>query len=77
MKFIIFILIYLSFVFSYAQSAKTSQLLKEIEGFYEVDNNGNVTYVRIFEDLNLNEKEIFDRANSYLIYKYNDANSSD
>lgn len=58
----------------FTQSNKTRQQLAEIEGLYEVDNTGNVSYTSIFENINLSEKEIFDRALSYFIHKYNDAN---
>lgn len=76
MKTYSFLILFLSIAFSVsAQTSKTKNLLKEIEGFYEVDNSGNITYVRVFDDLNLTEKEIYDRANSYIVYKYNDANS--
>lgn len=59
----------------YAQSSKTKQQLAQIEGLYEVDNTGNVSYTSVFEDVNLSEKEIYDRALSYFIHKYNDANA--
>ncbi|SEG03875.1 DUF4468 domain-containing protein [Algoriphagus boritolerans] len=60
---------------SHAQTSKTSTQLKEIQGLYEVDNSGNISYVNIIENLNLSEKEIYDRALSYFITKYGDANS--
>jgi hypothetical protein len=76
MKHIYLTLLFLfSITISFAQSKKTREQLTEIEGLYEVDNTGNVSYVSIFENLDLSEKEIYDRALSYFIHKYNDANS--
>ena len=60
---------------SFAQTSKTNAQLKEIQGLYEVDNSGNISYVTIMENINLSEKEIYDRALSYFITKYGDANS--
>lgn len=70
----LFILIWIPFVCN-AQTAKTSDQLDQIKGLYEVDNSGNISYVAILEDLSLTEKEIYDRALSYFITKYGDANS--
>ena len=58
-----------------AQTSKTSDQLDQIKGLYEVDNSGNISYVTVIENLNLTEKEIYDRALTYFITKYGDANS--
>jgi hypothetical protein len=75
MKYIILICFVILSFSSNGQTSKTKDLLNEIKGFYELDNAGNITYTRVFENLGLTEREIFDVVNSYLIYKYNDANS--
>lgn len=62
-------------LFCNAQTPKTRAQLDQIRGLYEVDNSGNISYVTIIENLNLSEKEIYDRALSYFITKYGDANS--
>lgn len=76
MKYILVGILFISLIpKTYSQSGKTKKQLAEIEGLYKIDNTGNVSYVSIFEDLNLTEKEIYDRALSYFIHRYNDANS--
>ncbi|MGY6546941.1 MAG: DUF4468 domain-containing protein, partial [Cyclobacteriaceae bacterium] len=70
-----FLILSITVTNTFAQSRKTAGLLNEINGLYEVDDSGNITYVRVFDNLNLTENEIFDRANSYFVYKYNDGNS--
>jgi len=57
------------------QSVKTSKALKEIEGQYEVDDNGNVTYVKIIEIPNLTKDVLYTRAVDYFTYKYNNGES--
>lgn len=76
MKYIYLTTLFLLFAsFGYSQSSKTKQQLADIEGLYEVDNTGNVSYVSVFDNIDLTEKEIYDRALSYFIHTYNDANS--
>jgi len=53
-----------------AQNAKTKALVKEIEGQWEVDDNGQVTYIRIVEADSLSKDEIYTRALSYFTYNY-------
>jgi hypothetical protein len=60
---------------TFSQSSKTTNLLNSIEGMYEVDDSGNISYVRIFDNLGISENQIYDRALSYFVYKYNDSNS--
>ena len=62
-------------LFSVAQSYAVKEMMKEIYGQYEVDENGNVTYVDILENLNMSKEEIYDRAKSFFIYTYNDADA--
>ncbi|GAB3221106.1 DUF4468 domain-containing protein [Algoriphagus aestuariicola] len=59
----------------YSQSSKTKTQLDEIQGLYEIDNTGNLSYVAVIEDINLTKEEIYNRALSYFIHTYNDANS--
>lgn len=72
------LLTFLAFALSFcgfSQTNKTKQQLEEIQGLYEVDNTGNLSYVAVFEDINLSKDEIYDRALTYFIHSYNDANS--
>lgn len=50
------------------QSAK--EMLKEIEGQYELDDIGNVTYTRVMVFDSLKRDEIYSRAMLYFVYKY-------
>jgi hypothetical protein len=61
--------------FAYSQTSKTKTQLDEIQGLYEIDNTGNLSYVAVIEDINLSKEEIYNRALSYFIHSYNDANS--
>lgn len=55
-------------VVTYGQSAK--QMLKEIEGKWELDDNGNVTFVSIIEAPGVSKDEIYNRAFNYFTYNY-------
>lgn len=46
-------------------------MLAEIEGKWELDNSGNVTFVRIIEVPGISKDELFTRGLSYFTYKYN------
>ena len=55
-------------VIAYAQSAK--EMLEEIKGKWELDDNGNVTFVKIIEAPDLSKDEIYNRAFNYFTYNY-------
>lgn len=63
------------FNYSFSQNKKTTEMLEEISGLYEIDDNGHITYSRVIETENLTKDEMYSRALSYFIYNYNDANS--
>lgn len=54
---------------SNGQSAK--EMLKEIEGQYELDDIGNVTYTRVVAFDSMKKDEIYSRALAYFVYAYN------
>lgn len=54
--------------FSFGQSAK--EMLTEIEGKWQLDDNGNVTVVKVIEAPELKKDEIFNRALNYFTYNY-------
>lgn len=56
-----------------AQSAK--EMLKEIEGKWELDDNNNVTFVKIIDAPNLSKDEIFNRTLDYFTYNYGSGKS--
>lgn len=58
---------------SFSQSAK--EMLAEIEGTYQIDDNGNVTYVRVIEVPGMSKDEIFTRAHNYFTYNYGSGKS--
>jgi hypothetical protein len=69
MKKLYFILLFSFFgTLSYSQTAK--EMLAEIEGKWELDDNGNVTVVRVIEVPELKKEEIFNRALNYFTYNY-------
>jgi len=57
-----------------SQSYKTKEALKSV-GNYEVDDNGNVTFMRIVELDSMKSAEIFNRAQEYFTYHYGSGES--
>lgn len=53
---------------SNSQTAK--EMLDEISGKWELDDNGNVTFVKIVEVPDMKKDEIYNRALSYFTYNY-------
>ncbi len=62
-------------IFSFGQSAKTISMLKQIEGQYNIDDNGNITYTQVIQADSLSKDEIYNRALNYFVYNYNDGKS--
>jgi hypothetical protein len=73
MKNLILIFISLFFVvnISHSQNSKVKKMLSEIEGKWEVDDSGNVTYTRIVEVDSVSKEELYLRALGYFTYNYN------
>ena len=69
------LLLLLSITISFSQSKKTKQLLAEIEGQYVIDDNDNITYTKIIEDIDLSKDDIYTRALEYFTYNYGDGES--
>ena len=53
----------------YGQSAK--EMLAEIDGKWELDNSGNVTFTRVIEVPDVSKNDLYTRALSYFTYNYN------
>ena len=53
---------------SFGQSAK--EMLAEINGKWELDNNRNVTFVRVIEVPGVSKEDLYVRALSYFTYTY-------
>ena len=50
-------------------------MLKEIEGQWSLDDNGNVTYQRIVEVPEMKKDDIYNRVLNYFIYNYGSGKS--
>lgn len=55
---------------SYSQNKEIKQLLSRIEGKWQKDDNGNVTYTKVIENINLPKDSIYNRALKYCIINY-------
>jgi hypothetical protein len=66
---------YLSLTATYSQSQETKKLLAKIEGKWQKDDNGNVTYTKVIENINLPKDSIYNRALAYFNYSFNDGGS--
>lgn len=65
-----------STLFSQSKRDKNIQkILSEIEGTYQLDDNNNVTYVKIIEAPELSKDEIFNRAQNFFTYNYGSGKS--
>ena len=61
---------------TYSQNRKTKKMLAEIEGKWNLDENGNVSYTRIIEVPEIKSKdEIYNRALNYFVYNYGSGKS--
>lgn len=58
-----------------AQNRVVRDLLKSIEGQWQVDENGNVTYERVIEVPELSKPELFNRGLNYFTYGYTSGKS--
>jgi len=73
MKHILLSILLLSAAPTFAQSAK--EMLAEIEGQYELDDLGNVTYTKVFEIQGVSRDEMYSRALNYFVYRYGSGKS--
>lgn len=64
----IFVLSLFFSVLSYGQTAK--EMLAEIEGKWQLDDNNNVTFVRVVDVPDVERDEIYNRTLSYFTYNY-------
>ncbi len=53
-----------------AQNRATKAMLAEIEGRWQLDNNGNVTMSKVIEMPGISKDELYNRALSYFTYNY-------
>ena len=70
----VFVLI-ISCLCSYGQSSEVKNMLKEIEGQWSIDDNGNVTYQRIVEVPDMKKDDIYNRVLNYFVYNYGSGKS--
>ena len=52
------------------QSYSTKEMLKAIEGQYEVDDNGNISYTKIIDVDSITKDVIYQRASDWFTYNY-------
>jgi hypothetical protein len=50
-------------------------MLEEINGQWQLDENGYVTYQKVVDCLNLKKTKLYNRAMDYFVYNYSDVNS--
>lgn len=58
---------------TFGQSAK--EMLAEMEGKWQLDDNGNVTVVKVVEAPGMSKDEIYNRALNYFVYNYGSGKS--
>lgn len=52
-----------------------NEMLAELNGKYNVDENGNVTIFKVVDSINLSKDEIYNRAMNYFVYNYGSGKS--
>jgi len=57
------------------QNSEVTNMLKEIEGQWSLDDNSNVTYQRIVEVPDMKKDDIYNRVLNYFIYNYGSGKS--
>jgi len=50
-------------------------MLEEINGQWQLDENGYVTYQKVVDCLNLKKAKLYNRAMDYFVYNFSDVNS--
>ncbi|MBU2940209.1 DUF4468 domain-containing protein [Lacinutrix sp. C3R15] len=75
-KITLLLLVVLVTSVTYSQNKTTRKMLAEIEGQWELDDNGNVSYTRIIEVPEIKSKdEIYNRSLNYFVYNYGSGKS--
>ncbi len=69
------IILILIATFSFGQNAKTKGMLNEIDGQWNLDDNGNITYIRVVDAPDLSKDEIYNRVLNYFVYNYGSGKS--
>ncbi len=62
---------------TYSQSEATKKLLAEIEGKWQKDENCNVSFTKVIENINLPKDSIYNRALAYITHSYKDCGCYD
>lgn len=58
-----------------SQTYEAMKRLEAIEGQYSVDDNGNVSYIKIIDSIGLTKDEIYNRVLAYFTYNYTNGES--
>jgi len=75
MKPLFFALLFSIPLSSTSQSYEAMKRLEAIEGQYSVDDNGNVSYIKIIDSIGLSKDEIYSRVLAYFTYNYTNGES--
>jgi hypothetical protein len=75
MKTILLFLSIICTLSTFAQSKTAKGMLAEIEGQYEVDELGYITYSKVIEVPNVTRDEMYNRAQNYFVYRYGSGKS--
>lgn len=70
MKTIFLLSAFICSLSTFAQSKAAKEMLAEIEGQYEVDELGYITYSKVLEVPNVTRDEMYNRAQNYFVYRY-------
>lgn len=73
--FLLLLIVACSITVTDAQNRKVKAMLAEIDGQWETDDKGQLTYVEVFELPGLSKDEIFSRAENYFVYNYGSGKS--
>lgn len=65
----------ISGICTFGQSSEVKNMLKEIDGQWSLDDNGNVTYQRIVEVPEMKKDDIYNRVLMYFVYNYGSGKS--
>jgi hypothetical protein len=74
-KLTVYLILLLLPTFCIAQSIKVKEMLESIEGFWKLDNNGNISISKVIKTDSLSMQEIYSRALNYFVYNYGSGKS--
>lgn len=70
-KFVLLLLLLVAPFALFSQSKEQKEELKNIEGAWNLDNNGNIVYSRVIEDIEGSKEDIYNKVLNFFAYNYN------